>query len=189
MALNLKTLKPLKVGNTRPGLGALIEACQAKVRAFIAKRVPAADREDVFQEAVGNLIAADRVRSVKSVAAWLFRAVKNEIIDRGRKVQASLKWEADSELEEIYEVLERPGATLEEEYLRALFWRELFQALAELPAKTREVFEKTEFEGLSFKELADLTGTNVNTLLARKRKVNLFLRERLKDLYDLIVRL
>jgi len=39
-------------------------------------------------------------------------------------------------------------------------------------------------EGRSFKEIAELTDEPINTLLSRKRYAVLFLRERLKELYE-----
>ena len=41
-----------------------------------------------------------------------------------------------------------------------------------------------ELEGRSFKEIAELTGEPINTLLSRKRYAVLFLREQLQELYD-----
>jgi DNA-directed RNA polymerase specialized sigma24 family protein len=56
--------------------------------------------------------------------------------------------------------------------------------LDDLPDKQREVFVMHELEGKSFKEIAELTGEPVNTLLSRKRYAVLFLRERLYELYE-----
>jgi DNA-directed RNA polymerase specialized sigma24 family protein len=49
------------------------------------------------------------------------------------------------------------------------------------------VFEMTEFEGLAFKEIAEITGEPVNRLISRKRYAVLYLRERLRILYDELV--
>jgi len=38
--------------------------------------------------------------------------------------------------------------------------------------------------GYSFQEIADQTGVSINTLLSRKRYAVLYLRQRLKALYD-----
>ena len=43
------------------------------------------------------------------------------------------------------------------------------EALAELPDEQRTVFELTELEGFSFKEISEATDVPVNTLLSRKR--------------------
>jgi DNA-directed RNA polymerase specialized sigma24 family protein len=41
-----------------------------------------------------------------------------------------------------------------------------------------------ELEDRSFKEISEMTGASVNTLLSRKRYAVLFLRKRLRALYD-----
>jgi RNA polymerase sigma factor (sigma-70 family) len=61
---------------------------------------------------------------------------------------------------------------------------ELEAALEELPEEQREVFVAHELEGRSFKELAEETGLSVNTLLSRKHYAVLFLRQRLRAIYD-----
>jgi DNA-directed RNA polymerase specialized sigma24 family protein len=59
--------------------------------------------------------------------------------------------------------------------------------LRELPEEQRAVFVWHEMGDLSFKEIAELTGEKVNTLISRKRYAVLFLRERLQTLYDEII--
>ena len=61
---------------------------------------------------------------------------------------------------------------------------ELGQALSELPPPQREAFEKTELHGYSIKMLAEETGASEQALLSRKHKAVLFLRTRLRDVYD-----
>ena len=73
------------------------------------------------------------------------------------------------------------------EYLRSLVWTELENALDELPLEQREVFELTELNGISVKELSKTTGVSVNTLLSRKHYTVLHLRKRLSNLYDEII--
>ena len=67
--------------------------------------------------------------------------------------------------------------------LRKTIWERVQEALKELPDEQREVFEKNEFHGVSFREMSEETGVNINTLLARKRYAVLHLRDRLKDIY------
>jgi DNA-directed RNA polymerase specialized sigma24 family protein len=43
-----------------------------------------------------------------------------------------------------------------------------------------------EFDGMSFKEISEETGTGINTLISRKRYAVLALRERLNELYKLL---
>ena len=65
-----------------------------------------------------------------------------------------------------------------------MLMEELEAALEELPEEQREVFVAHELEGRSFKELAEETGLSVNTLLSRKHYAVLFLRQRLRAIYD-----
>ncbi len=69
-------------------------------------------------------------------------------------------------------------------YLRGLLLEAMSAALAELPARQREVFIGHELDGRSFKELAAASGIGVNTLLGWKRQAVRHLRARLQPFYD-----
>ena len=91
----------------------------------------------------------------------------------------------DSVLNDLSDVLFNDlTSTPETEYMRSLVWQELEAALSQLPPEQREVFELTELEGISVKELAEISGVPVNTLLSRKHYAVKYLRKRLKGLYD-----
>jgi DNA-directed RNA polymerase specialized sigma24 family protein len=57
-----------------------------------------------------------------------------------------------------------------------------------MPPEQRHVFVAHEWEGYSFKELSEETGVSVNTLLSRKRYAVLYLRRRLKSIYEEFVK-
>ena len=71
-------------------------------------------------------------------------------------------------------------------------WRalleELDRAIGALPEEQRAVFVAHEIEGLSFKEIAEDSGVNVNTLLSRKRLAVKELRRRLTRVHDEFLR-
>src|SRR5439155_14382919 len=90
----------------------------------------------------------------------------------------------EGELLRIQDLLPSPDAGPEALYIRNVLLDELELALDELTEEQREVFVAHELEGRSFKELAEESGVNVNTLLSRKRYAVLHLRERLKSIYD-----
>ena len=90
-------------------------------------------------------------------------------------------------LKELSELMPDEDQSPEMDYLRAMVWEELENALLELPDEQRTVFELTELEGVPFKEIAESTGIPVNTLISRKRYAVLFLRKRLSSLYDEIL--
>ena len=168
-----------------------------RLAAFIKKRVNRTeDAEDILQEVFYQLAEADRLmKPIDQIAGWLFTVARNRITDLYRKKKTDFlpeQYADDDEeyvIEELGELLIDESDNPETEYIRSLVMDELNSALDELPAEQREAFELTEFQGLSFKEISEKTGEPVNTLISRKRYAVLYLRERLKILYDEIINL
>ena len=163
---------------------------QNRLFRFIRKRVNSLeDAEDILQDVLFQFISGfDTIRSIESATSWLFRVARNRIIDRYRKKglkiqQSSTNLEGDEVLT-LEEVLPNLGGSPEEEYFRQLIWEEINEALDELPANQRQVFVMHEFEEKSFKEISEITGEGINTLLSRKRYAIQFLRKRLRALYE-----
>jgi len=157
---------------------------------FIRARVSTDEEaEDVLQDVWHQLVVTLDAGPVEQVGAWLYKVARNRIIDRSRKPQnASLEALAAESQEGtdlgIAELLLRDDKTPRTEHLRRRFWEELSASLAELPEPQRSVFVWHELEGLSFEEIAELTGENPNTLLSRKRYAVLHLRARLQSLRE-----
>ena len=84
----------------------------------------------------------------------------------------------------LEELLPSADAGPEAAYARSVLLEELDAALNELPPEQREVFIAHELEGVSFRDLAARSGVGLSTLLSRKRYAVLFLRERLREIYD-----
>jgi RNA polymerase sigma factor (sigma-70 family) len=168
-----------------------IEREKPRLRNFIRKRVAdQSDAEDILQEVFYELVEAYRMmKPVEQVTAWLFRVARNRITDlfRSRKREAAAEQPARSEDGEEFQwedLLPSPDAGPEAAYVRSVLVEEMDAALEELPEEQREVFVAHEFQGYSFKELAEKTGISVNTLLSRKRYAVLHLRQRLQTIYD-----
>jgi len=162
---------------------------RGRLRNFIRRRVPdATEAEDILQDVFFEYVEAYRLpEPIEQVGAWLFRVARNRIIDRFRKKREVQLPTAFDDAEGEYwldEVLPSPDGGPEAAYARSVLLEELLAALAELPKEQREVFIAHELDGRSFKELAEASGTTVNTLLARKRYAVLHLRERLQTIYD-----
>jgi len=126
---------------------------------------------------------------IDHVTGWLFRVARNRIIDLFRKRRGEPR-HSDAPLAEgddapsLEDLLPSADAGPEAAYARRLLLEELADALDELPDAQRSVFVAHELEGLSFKEIAALTGVGVNTLLSRKRYALLYLRRRLQAIHD-----
>jgi RNA polymerase sigma factor (sigma-70 family) len=169
----------------------VVEREQSRLRNFIRRRVPdPRDAEDILQDVFYELVEANRLlMPIEHVTGWLFRVARNRITDLFRKKQPERLDHAavadeDGERLRLEDLLPSPDAGPEALYARNVLLDELELAVDELPEEQREVFVAHELEGRSFKEIAALTGVNVNTLLSRKRYAVLHLRERLQDIYD-----
>ncbi len=162
---------------------------------FIRKRVARSeDAEDILQEVFYQLAEADRMtKSIDQVASWLFTVARNRITDLYRKKkpdflpEAFFEEEDDPEINALGDLLADPGDSPEIVYLRSLVMEEVENSLNSLPVEQREVFEMNELEGLSFKQISEMTGEAVNTLISRKHYAVLYLRERLGILYDELI--
>jgi RNA polymerase sigma factor (sigma-70 family) len=187
------SLKTMSSETRQNSLLKAIKDCQSRLKGFIAKRAPFSEVDDIFQEIVVNLFRADSLSGpIEAAASWLFRAARNEIIDRRRKSREELildgvAEESWLESEEISEVMLAAPDSAEDQYLRSLFWERFHEALDGLPEAQREVFVQTELNGKSYNQLSEELQVPVNTLLSRKHKAVLSLRLSLAELYELIV--
>ena len=164
-----------------------------KLFSFIRSRVKTnEDAEDILQDVWYQLSKLDS-GSVEQLGAWLYRVARNRIIDKYRKQEpGSLEdyafedEEGEMNFREI--LLSDENDEPETVYLKKLFWDELFEALSELPVLQRDVFVKNEIEDKTLKEIAGETGENIKTVISRKRYAVIYLRERLRSLYDEIIK-
>ena len=149
--------------------------------------------EDLMQDVFLRLILnSTGIQTIEDITAWIYSVTRNRIIDFFRKKKtesleeqllSSPSTEDPLTLEDILPTLEDNP---ESEIISDQIWEEIEQAIEEMPEEQRDVFVYHEFENLSYKQIADLTGVNQNTLLARKRYAILFLRKRLQKLYNQI---
>lgn len=158
-----------------------------RLLAFIRRRIDdAAEAEDILQDALYELVAAERLaQPVEQIGAWLMRVARNRIIDRFRKRRPELRLDSGADEERVLEeLLPAADGTPEVAAMRALLLAEIEAAIAQLPREQREVFIAQELDGLTFRELAERSGISINTLLSRKRYAVLQLRERLQAVYE-----
>ena len=161
---------------------------------FIRKRVKNdADAEDILQDVWYQFSNVLNAGPVEQTSSWLYKVARNKIIDKHKKHTETLLDDmlpADESEDDTFDfkaLLLTESTTPETEYLRSLFWEQLFIALDELPEYQRQVFIWQELDDMPFDEIAQLTGENVNTLVSRKRYAVLHLRKRLKQLYKEIL--
>jgi RNA polymerase sigma factor (sigma-70 family) len=168
---------------------------QSRLRRFIRRRVPSAeDVEDILQDVFAELVDANRrLMPIDHVTGWLFQVARHRIIDRFRRKEPERFGDAeivteDGERLRMEDLVPSGDASPESAYLQQALLQELERALGELPEEQRRVFVGHEIEGRSFKQMAAESGTNVNTLLSRKRYAVLHLRHRLQRAFTELTR-
>ena len=179
--------------SSRKNINSVISQFGKRLSGFIRRRVTnEPDAEDILQDVWYQFIKAGDGEPIEEVGNWLFRVARNKITDSYRKKKPDLLGDllysgvGEDELD-FKDILFDDSGNPETEHLRKMFWKELQRALQELPEEQRNVFVWNELEDIPFKEIANRTGENINTLISRKRYAVLHLRERLTMLYEEIL--
>lgn len=142
--------------------------------------------EDILQDVFSEFVESERrVQPIEQVGAWLFRVARNRITDwfRRRKPETRAPREGEEGDFSWEDTFPTPDAGPDELYTRERVLQRLVAALQELPEGQRAIFIAHEFDGMSFQEIAELTGESVNTLLSRKHAAVQSLRKKLRSLY------
>ena len=179
----------------RTYLDELVKEEHGRLFNFIRSRVgDEEDARDILQDVLYQLtVGFEDIRSLNRITSWLFTVARNRITDYFRKnkpdrlsdkvIVSQNPEDGPMMLEDILPALTRSP---EDEYMRGVIWETIEDCLDRLPEAQRDVFIMNEFEELSFKEISEITGEGINTLLSRKRYAVTYLREQLKDFYKQI---
>ena len=158
---------------------------------FIRSRVKNdEDAEDILQEVWYQLSSIIDTEPIEQMSSWLFRVSRNRIVDKNRK-QTTLSLDdmtyEDEDGEIVFpEALFSDSTSDETEFDRKIFREAFFKALNELPEKQREVFVWNELEDITLQQIADKTGESIKTIISRKRYAVKFLRDKLRNMYEII---
>ncbi len=166
---------------------------QGRLLNFIRSRIGSEeDARDLLQDVLFQFTRGfSDIRSSASTTSWLFRVARNRITDYYRKKRPESFIDSPSKEREeegdplmLTEILPSLTRDPEDEMMREVIWEAIEETLDEMPAKQRDVFIWNEFEDQSFREISERTGEGINTLQSRKRYAILYLRKKLKELYD-----
>lgn len=175
--------------NGKEIVDAAFRAESGRLLDFIRRRVRTQeDAEDILSDVFAQLVSSYSVTNpIEKMTSWLFTVARNKIIDWYRKKRPNAlppQFDDEGAPLNLEDILYDPAHSPDEVFSRSLVWTELSDALDELPDDQKDVFVMHELEGKSFKEITEITGESINTLLSRKRYAVLHLRERLQEMYD-----
>ncbi len=162
------------------------------LKRFISRQLSSdSESEDVLHDLFYKFLVTDgEEESIENVSSWLYRSARNLLIDRSRKKKEqempyfSHGNEDNFAQVSLAELLLYDDTTPDSELFRSIIREELNTALSELPEQQRKVFELNELQGIQFKEISEVTGLSINTLISQKRYAIQYLKKRLVELYD-----
>jgi RNA polymerase sigma-70 factor (ECF subfamily) len=137
-----------------------------------------ADAEDVVQEAYLRAISHFAGFRGGGGRAWLLTIVRNSCYDHLRQNGASGQ---TTDFDEAEHSAGQQSRNPETAVLLAERTEVLTKALAELPTEYREVLVLRELEQLSYREIADIVGIPLGTVMSRLSRARQQLRQTLLE--------
>lgn len=180
-----------KSGDAR-AFSTLVQRHRGPVYNFILRYVGHRQRaEDLLQETWIKVVRSSGEWQPKArFTTWVYTIARNLCVDSARKETFrktdSLDAPASQDESEgrsvgdlvADEAGQTPDRAAHNVRLRPL----IEQALQGLPSEQREVFLLREYQGIGFKEIAEVTGVNENTVKSRMRYALEGLRKKLEEL-------
>lgn len=145
---------------------------------FIVKDRPMA--EDIFQETmikIIRLINDGKYDEKGKFVSWAVRIARNLAIDYYRKDRRSPHMIRENDEYDIFNAIGKVEENIEERIIKEENARYVREMIKQIPEKQREVLIMRHYGGLSFKEIAEVQGVNINTALGRMRYALINLRK------------
>ena len=136
------------------------------VNKFI-KEYGALEAEDIIQDVALNIFSKPDFDSrIENTLAFVYRSIKNKIIDNYRSKKNTISLDNDETYFELEDGNYDAGIELEKKEEIQF----LLEAMELLSEKQKQIIIETEFEGRSFAELSEEWNMPIGTLLNRKHR-------------------
>jgi len=148
----------------------------------------ASDAEDLVQETYAKAFTSfHQFQAGTNLKAWLFRILTNSYINTYRKAQRSPKVADSSEIED-WQLAQAeshaptPTASAEMEAMNRLTDSNVVTAMKSLKPEYRHAVYLADVEGFSYKEVAEIVGVPIGTVMSRLSRGRAQLRHSLREL-------
>ena len=151
----------------------LILRHKSKVYSYINLYIRSRDlADDIFQDTflkVVQSIRGGRYQDDGKFISWVMRIAHNLIIDHFRhEKQMGIVYNDDYDTD-LFNSRRLADDNVEDIMVRRQVLRDVRSLINGLPEDQREVVIMRHYAGMSFKEIADMTGVSINTALGRMR--------------------
>ncbi len=126
--------------------------------------------EDLFQEVfikVIDTLRSNRYNEEGKFVQWALRIAHNLCVDYFRKIKRTKIIHSDDK--DIFEMLNTSAESADTKMVQGQSYSKIRTMLNELPEEQREVIVLRHCADMSFKEIAEVTNTSINTALGRMR--------------------
>lgn len=167
----------------RAKLGAFFAQEYDRLQSFVYSKIDDGadkDAEDIIQDVALKLFSrADSTSPINNVAGFVYHAIRNKIIDalRTRKQTVSVEDESESRLLDFMEQFYGKADNAYSESMK----EELIRCIARLKPHYKQIIIAIDFEGFSYKELAEQFDVPEGTLMSRRHRALSLLKEELKQ--------
>jgi RNA polymerase sigma factor (sigma-70 family) len=183
--LNDNELVQQYINGDHSSIGILIERHKNRVYSYILLIVKNQDlAEDIFQETFIKVIRSLKygryVENGKFIS-WVLRISHNLIIDHFRREKLNGTVSNDSYESDIFNSARFSDENIEDRLVMEQILYEVKELIKELPEDQQQVIHMRHYQGLSFKEIADITDVSINTALGRMRYALINLRKLIRE--------
>ena len=177
-------LKSYLAGN-KSAISQLIERHSRRVRDYIRMMVKNNDvADDILQETfikAVRVIDSGRYSDKGRFLSWILRIAHNQVIDYYRSNKNTRQVTESEAGYDVLGSLRYAEQTVEDEMMSEETEVQLRNLIEELTPEQREVVKLRYYDGLNFKEIAELTNVGLNTALGRMRYALINLRKKIKE--------
>lgn len=143
--------------------------------------------QEVFLKVYKNL---DKFQENSSFSTWLYRITTNTCLDfirkhKDRKNDVSIDAQVEFDDGETSFQLKDKKVDVEEEVLKKERRQVLLEAISQLNPEHRKMIVLRELQGMSYQEIAEITGANIGTVKSKINRARISLKNSLEKYKEL----
>ena len=144
------------------------------IHRYVDTRLYGIDPDDIIQDIALNFFDKIDINSpIENIAAYLYRSIRNKIIDYQRKPIKDVPLESfvdEDDNNYLLRDLMEDISDVDDEHEKSELKIKLGKAIEQLKPDQQAIIVETEFEGQSFEDLSNRWNVPIGTLLSRKHR-------------------